>query len=256
MALGAFLAGVLLADSEYRHELEADIEPFKGLLLGLFFIAVGMSANLGPARSHSPGPLSALVGRPACSSRFVAVFAIGRGFGQFAPSSRAAWRSSCRRRRRVRVRAVRAGSAYRIIDPHSRTCSSSSSRSRWSLEPAAACRCTRPCSAAVAHRQHARVRPRSRSSDSRASSSRASAASARSSAASCARAHLSSRRSSSVAQVDFVRRFGNKVYYGDASRLELLRRPAPSRPKSSCSRSTTSKRRCALPRWCATISRI
>jgi monovalent cation:proton antiporter-2 (CPA2) family protein len=47
MALGAFLAGVLLADSEYRHELEANIEPFKGLLLGLFFIAVGMSANLG-----------------------------------------------------------------------------------------------------------------------------------------------------------------------------------------------------------------
>lgn len=46
MALGAFIAGVLLADSEYRHELEADIEPFKGLLLGLFFMAVGMSANL------------------------------------------------------------------------------------------------------------------------------------------------------------------------------------------------------------------
>ncbi len=45
--LGAFLAGVLLADSEFRHELEAEIEPFKGLLLGLFFVAVGMSANLG-----------------------------------------------------------------------------------------------------------------------------------------------------------------------------------------------------------------
>jgi len=46
MALGAFLAGVLLADSEYRHELEADLDPFKGLLLGLFFIAVGMSVDL------------------------------------------------------------------------------------------------------------------------------------------------------------------------------------------------------------------
>jgi len=46
-ALGAFLAGVMLADSEYRHELELDIEPFKGLLLGLFFIAVGMSIDLG-----------------------------------------------------------------------------------------------------------------------------------------------------------------------------------------------------------------
>ena len=47
MALGAFLAGVLLAGSEYRHALETDIEPFKGLLMGLFFIAVGMSVDFG-----------------------------------------------------------------------------------------------------------------------------------------------------------------------------------------------------------------
>ncbi|MDX1403381.1 MAG: monovalent cation:proton antiporter-2 (CPA2) family protein [Woeseiaceae bacterium] len=46
MVLGAFIAGMLLADSEYRHELEAGIAPFKGLLLGLFFISVGMSVNL------------------------------------------------------------------------------------------------------------------------------------------------------------------------------------------------------------------
>ncbi len=46
MALGTFMAGVLLAESEYRHELEVSIEPFKGLLLGLFFIAVGMAVNL------------------------------------------------------------------------------------------------------------------------------------------------------------------------------------------------------------------
>jgi glutathione-regulated potassium-efflux system ancillary protein KefC/glutathione-regulated potassium-efflux system protein KefB len=52
MSLGAFLAGVLLADSEFRHELEADVEPFKGLLLGLFFMAVGMSANLALFVSH------------------------------------------------------------------------------------------------------------------------------------------------------------------------------------------------------------
>jgi len=47
MALGAFLAGVLLAESEYRHEIEAAVEPFKGLLLGLFFIAVGMGVDFG-----------------------------------------------------------------------------------------------------------------------------------------------------------------------------------------------------------------
>jgi glutathione-regulated potassium-efflux system protein KefB len=45
-ALGAFIAGALLADSEYRHEIEADIAPFEGLLLGLFFVAIGMSLNL------------------------------------------------------------------------------------------------------------------------------------------------------------------------------------------------------------------
>jgi glutathione-regulated potassium-efflux system ancillary protein KefC len=47
MALGTFLAGVLLAESEYRHEIEAAVEPFKGLLLGLFFIAVGMGVDFG-----------------------------------------------------------------------------------------------------------------------------------------------------------------------------------------------------------------
>ncbi len=47
MVLGAFIAGMMLAESEFRHQLEADIAPFKGLLLGLFFIAIGMSVNLG-----------------------------------------------------------------------------------------------------------------------------------------------------------------------------------------------------------------
>ncbi len=52
MALGAFLTGVLLADSEYRHELEASIEPFKGLLLGLFFMSVGMLTDVKLIVSH------------------------------------------------------------------------------------------------------------------------------------------------------------------------------------------------------------
>jgi glutathione-regulated potassium-efflux system ancillary protein KefC len=60
MALGAFLAGVLLAESEYRRELETDIEPFKGLLLGLFFIAVGMSIDFG-VLLKSPGLMAAVV---------------------------------------------------------------------------------------------------------------------------------------------------------------------------------------------------
>jgi glutathione-regulated potassium-efflux system ancillary protein KefC len=60
MALGAFLAGVLLAESEYRRELETNIEPFKGLLLGLFFIAVGMGVDLGVLRA-APLQMAAIV---------------------------------------------------------------------------------------------------------------------------------------------------------------------------------------------------
>ncbi|MGK9174298.1 glutathione-regulated potassium-efflux system protein KefB [Yokenella regensburgei] len=52
MALGTFIAGILLAESEYRHELETAIDPFKGLLLGLFFISVGMALNLGVLYTH------------------------------------------------------------------------------------------------------------------------------------------------------------------------------------------------------------
>ena len=62
MSLGAFLAGVLLADSEFRHELEADVEPFKGLLMGLFFMAVGMSANLTLFAAQPFAVLGAAVG--------------------------------------------------------------------------------------------------------------------------------------------------------------------------------------------------
>ncbi|MBF4662776.1 glutathione-regulated potassium-efflux system protein KefC [Cronobacter malonaticus] len=62
MAMGAFLAGVLLASSEYRHALESDIEPFKGLLLGLFFIGVGMSIDFGTLMAHPLRVLTLLFG--------------------------------------------------------------------------------------------------------------------------------------------------------------------------------------------------
>jgi len=76
MALGAFIAGVLLADSEFRHELEADLEPFKGLLLGLFFMAVGMTANLGLLVSE---PLKlVLMTLGLMTVKAAVVFAIGR----------------------------------------------------------------------------------------------------------------------------------------------------------------------------------
>lgn len=76
MALGAFLAGVLLAESEYRRELETDIEPFKGLLLGLFFMAVGMGIDLG-VLAQFPWAMAVLVlGFLACKG--AVIYAIAR----------------------------------------------------------------------------------------------------------------------------------------------------------------------------------
>jgi len=79
MALGAFLAGVLLAESEYRRELETDIEPFKGLLLGLFFIAVGMSIDFGVLMAQ-PG-LMALVVLGFLVLKFIVIYALAKAMG-------------------------------------------------------------------------------------------------------------------------------------------------------------------------------
>ena len=75
MALGAFLAGVLLAESEYRRELETDLEPFKGLLLGLFFIAVGMGLDLAVLRQQPLLVLGLLSALLVCKSALLAAMA-------------------------------------------------------------------------------------------------------------------------------------------------------------------------------------
>ena len=98
MALGAFLAGVLLAGSEFRHALEGDIEPFKGLLLGLFFISVGMTIDFGLLASRPGMVLLLLTGFLAlkigsllfvatridiCRDRWLFAFLLSQG-GEFA----------------------------------------------------------------------------------------------------------------------------------------------------------------------------
>ena len=130
MSLGAFLAGLLLADSEFRHELEADIEPFKGLLLGLFFMTVGMGANLALAaracRSCCSGSRSA-----SASSSSLVVFAIT-----------AAAKIPGNEGQRLAVALAQGGefafvlfgaaAAVGVLDARIRaSCSSWSSRSRW-----------------------------------------------------------------------------------------------------------------------------
>jgi CPA2 family monovalent cation:H+ antiporter-2 len=78
-ALGTFLAGVVLANSEYRHELESDLEPFKGLLLGLFFIGVGASVNFGLI-IDKPAIIALLVAG-VMAAKFIVLFISGRLFG-------------------------------------------------------------------------------------------------------------------------------------------------------------------------------
>lgn len=85
MALGAFIAGVLLADSEYRHELEANIEPFKGLLLGLFFMAVGMAADLAILIERPLLVIGLAIGLVLV--KFVALVGLGRAFEEDARSA-------------------------------------------------------------------------------------------------------------------------------------------------------------------------
>jgi monovalent cation:proton antiporter-2 (CPA2) family protein len=77
-ALGTFLAGVVLAQSEFRHELESDIEPFKGLLLGLFFIAVGASVDF-RLIAENPAMIAGLV-LALIAVKFLVLFSIGRIF--------------------------------------------------------------------------------------------------------------------------------------------------------------------------------
>jgi monovalent cation:proton antiporter-2 (CPA2) family protein len=81
MALGAFLAGLLLSESEYRHAVEVSIEPFKGLLLGLFFLSVGMGIDLRVATENAGWLLLSVIGLFAIKGSIIAMLALlfGRG---------------------------------------------------------------------------------------------------------------------------------------------------------------------------------
>ena len=112
MALGAFLAGVLLAESEYRRELETDIEPFKGLLLGLFFIAVGMSIDFAVVLAQPLLIAGVVVGFLLIK----AARALGDGAAMPMPAARAAGlHHPARAGRRVRLRRVPAAAQAGVI---------------------------------------------------------------------------------------------------------------------------------------------
>ena len=219
MSLGAFLAGVLLADSEYRHELEASIEPFKGLLLGLFFVAVGMSTNLGIVLVHPALVAGLTIGLLAIKG--VVLYGLGRAFRMSAESARAlaftlpqggefafvlfALAASLGLLPRATADLLVLVVAFSMALTPLLATFNSRFLARWlaRAEPPPFDRIDEPGNAAII-----------------AGFGRFGQIVAR---------VLRTRHIAFTAleinpqQVDFVRRFGNKIYYGDASQFELLR---------------------------------
>lgn len=219
MALGAFIAGVLLADSEYRHELEADIDPFRGLLLGLFFVGVGMAANLGIV-AHEPwliaGGTLAL-----CVLKWLASFIAGRLTGLSAADSRLlGWTLCCGGEfafviflaasgegilpAALRDRLLVIVTLSMLVGPLLMIFGD------WLERRAFATKTTREFDSIEDDEPKVIIAGFGRFGQI------------------IGRVLLTQRirftaLEASAAQVDFVRRFGNKIYYGDASRLDVLR---------------------------------
>jgi glutathione-regulated potassium-efflux system ancillary protein KefC/glutathione-regulated potassium-efflux system protein KefB len=218
MSLGAFLAGLLLADSEFRHELEADIEPFKGLLLGLFFMTVGMSANLTLAREM---PLVLLgLALVLMAVKFAVVYGIARAarlpnaegqrlavalaqggefaFVLFGAAAAVGILDDPTRERLVLVVTISMLLAVPVMALHERLLAAWTAR-QVAREYDTIDAAPAPVIIAGFGRFGQIVSRVLRMADIPFTALDA-----------------------SYAQVDFVRRFGNRIYYGDASRLELL----------------------------------
>lgn len=219
MALGAFLSGVVLADSEFRHELEADIEPFKGLLLGLFFIAVGMSADVGLILSQ---PLKVIAGTVVFMALKIMVVAlVGRAAGR---SSLQAWRMGF---------TLPAGGefAFVLFALAARQKILDAETADFLVLVVTLSMMTGPLLLAL----HDRVRKAFLDGQPAAPFDKIDERDNRVIIAGFGRVgqivsrvlrarHIKfTALDSNQTHVDFVRRFGNRIYYGDASRLDLLR---------------------------------
>ncbi|MGH8594170.1 MAG: monovalent cation:proton antiporter-2 (CPA2) family protein [Gammaproteobacteria bacterium] len=219
MALGAFLAGVLLADSEYRHALEADLDPFKGLLLGLFFIAVGMSANLGLIGAHPMQVMGLVLG--LMSVKFLVLFVLGTFSGAGTDSAR-----------HLGIALAQGGEfAFVLFSVATSYQVMTSALSELLVVVVSLSMAATPLLFALNEKVIAKwltqetppeydriVEPENKviiAGFGRFGQIVARVLRTRKIAFTAMEA--------SPAQVDFVRRFGNKIYYGDASRLDLLR---------------------------------
>lgn len=220
MALGAFLAGVLLADSEYRHALEADIEPFKGLLLGLFFMSVGMSLNLGMITAE-PLKVAAMVAG-LVGIKLALLYAIGRMNGLDGCSARA-----------LAIAISQGGEfAFVIFAVAAGTGVLAQGEADLLKAVVTLSMATTPLLTAIdgrmARRRAARGKP-SAAYDQPPEERRAVIIAGFGRFGQIVARILRAKRIPFTAleispdQVDFVRAFGNEVFYGDASRLDLLR---------------------------------
>ncbi|MDZ3837432.1 MAG: monovalent cation:proton antiporter-2 (CPA2) family protein [Rhodospirillales bacterium] len=219
MALGAFLAGVLLADSEYRHALEADIEPFKGLLLGLFFMSVGMSLNLGMIVAE-PLTVAAMVAG-LIGIKFAILYAVGRINGLEPGSSRAL------------AIAVSQGGEFAFVIFAVAAGTGVLGRDEADLLKAVVTlsMATTPLLSgidAIAERRR-RGRPAAAAYDDPPEEHRQVIIAGFGRFGQIVARMLRAKKIPFTAleispdQVDFVRAFGNEVFYGDASRIDLLR---------------------------------
>lgn len=225
MALGAFVAGVLLAESEYRHELEADIEPFKGLLLGLFFMSVGMTTNIG-LLLEQPGLIAALVAG-LLLLKAALLYGLARAFGM-----------QTQHVSPLAVTLAQGGEfgfvLFSLAVSHQIL---SSSLAQLLVIVVTISMAMTPL---IIKLHGVFIEPRLAKSEKRDfddipdDGSRVLIAGFGRVGQIIARVLRMRRISftaleSSVSQVDFVRRFGNKVYYGDPSRLELLQAAGAAR---------------------------
>jgi len=217
-ALGAFLAGVVLADSEFRHELEVDIEPFRGLLLGLFFISIGASMNLGLLISRPVALISFVAGLMA--AKMAVVYVVARAFHV---ERRAAALTATALAQGGEFAFVLLGiaSASGIITADLSELATAAVAISMALTPLMLIAYKRWCSDDLAKGPE----PRNDAFDNRpdvivAGFGRFGQIAAR---LLIVNRFKISTLDASAEQVDLVRRFGSRVYYGDATRLDLLR---------------------------------
>jgi len=220
MSLGAFLAGVLLADSEYRHEIEAQIEPFRGLLLGLFFVSVGMSLDIDMVM-RQPQLVGTLLATLVVVKASV-LYAIARGASREDHSQSLALAAILAQGGEFTFVVFTLAASNSLIDPAQRDLLILIVTLSMAITP-------------LLVRVRAELAPIDKKAKPTREFDRIDGAAPRVIVAGFGRVGQIVARvlnahhipfaalESDAEQVDFVRQFGNQVFYGDATRLDLLR---------------------------------